>query len=123
MNKWLVRLKHHPQKPPCDQVSKVPKATTPPVSSKASTLACLLQLPDGRQFWLAPDGMKFDSRGIPIIRRSIMDELVSSGADVKAEIMRLIDGLHVLGGEVSISQTLPETEKAHSGDLRKTDHG
>jgi len=89
-------------------------------------LACLLRLPDDRQFWVAPDGMDFDSRDIPVIRHSVIDKLTSSGADIKTEIMRLIDGLHILGGEVFISggaTPLPNTQKAVTGDLRKSDHG
>jgi len=86
-------------------------------------LACLLRLPDDRQFWVAPDGMDFDSRDIPVIRHSVIDKLTSSGADIKTEIMRLIDGLHILGGEVFISggaTPLPNTQKAVTGEMVKS---
>lgn len=88
----------------------------------ASKLACLLQLPDKRQFWLAPDGMDFDSRDIPIIRRSVLDKLIESGADVKTEIMKLIDGLHILGGEVFIkgATTYPDTRESTERDLARS---
>jgi len=86
-------------------------------------LACLLRLPDNRQFWVAPDGMAFDSRNIPVIRHSVMDKLIESGSDIQTEIMRLIDGLHILGGEVFINTPLPGTKKAVTSDLRRSDHG
>jgi len=66
-------------------------------------LAALLELPDGRRFWLAPDGMTFDAGGIPILRRSVMDKLVATNADVKTEIMALIDAAHELGGDLRMS--------------------
>ena len=104
MNKWLSRLKHKPSNAPYGKVPKVPEA-----ARNVSNLACLLALPDGRQFWLAPDGMKFSSGGIPIIRRSIMDKIVSTDADVKTEIMHLLDALYELGGELRMS---PEVDGA-----------
>jgi len=97
--------------------------TTPP--GEAFPFACLMELPDGRQFWLAPDGMKFDAGGIPILRRSIMDKLTASGAAVKSEIMRLIDALHEMGGEVRLvperagARPLSDTQKAVSGEMVK----
>jgi hypothetical protein len=71
---------------------------------EACGFACLMQLPDGRKFWLAPDGMQFDAGCIPILRRSIMDKLTASGADIKIEVRKLIDTLHEFGGELCMPQ-------------------
>lgn len=106
MSKWLDRVKQHPQPAPCDQLPKVPKALPASMSParEACGFACLMQLPDGRKFWLAPDGMQFDAGCIPILRRSIMDKLTASGADIKIEVRKLIDTLHEFGGELCMPQ-------------------
>jgi len=122
-------LSIHPDTLPDKTVNYIrshkPEIVTELSKPNASQLACLLQLPDKRQFWMAPDGMKFDSRDIPIIRRSVLDKMIQSGADIQTEIMRLIDGLHILGGEVFIkgATPLPDTQKAVTSDLRRSDHG
>jgi len=123
MESVLDRLQSIKGEPHARQVPKAPPGTLSG-SSEAFPLACLLQLPDGRQFWLAPDGMKFDAGGIPILRRSIMDKLTASGADVKSEIMRLIDALHEMGGELRLepekagARPLPIPETCDSGEIR-----
>jgi len=93
------------------------------LNKRAANLACLMQLPDKRQFWVAPDGMDFDDRGIPIIRHSVLDKLKESGSDIRTEVMRLIDGLFLLGGELRIepetggATPLPDTQKSRSGQM------
>jgi len=72
-------------------------------------LAVLLELPNGWRFWLAPDGFTFNAGGIPILRRSIMDQLTTSGADVGEEVKHMVGVLHQLGGEMRVnSSPLPE---------------
>jgi len=59
-----------------------------------SDCAYLLRLPDGRPFWLAPDDMRFDTRGYPVIRRSLMDQLMLDGADhetIRQVVMMIIE--------------------------------
>ena len=84
-------------------------ALTPP----PPPLAVLLRMPDGRRFWLAPDGFQFDHGGLPILRRSVMDKLVAAGADVATEVKHLIDVASELGGELSMKQetTTQQQEK------------
>ncbi len=69
----------------------------------ASKLAVLLSLPDGFQFWLAPDGMEFDAGDIPILRRSVMDEMRGSPDEVKKQLHTMITALRELGGELKVT--------------------
>jgi len=124
MNKWLSRLKHNPPEGLPDPAPEVPEVTTP----AGCNFAALMQLPDGRQFWLAPDGMEFDAGGLPIVRRSVTAKLIESGADTKAEIVKLI-GSAAHGGsgdELSMqpdqmisdhAEALPDTGKARGGGM------
>ncbi len=85
--------------------------------------AVLMELPDGFRYWLAPDGMEFDTGGLPVIRRSVLDKLEACGADVRAELRALFAGLRELGGELSVlpenagSEPLPAPEKRASGEM------
>ena len=95
----------------------------------ASKLAVLMSLPDGFRFWLAPDDMEFDAGDIPILRRSVMDELAASGADVKTELHSIIQSMRELGGELRVTgnsegvQVLPDTQKCVTGDCARPLHG
>jgi len=89
----------------------------------ASKLAVLLSLPDGFQFWLAPDGMEFDTGGIPVLRRSVMDEMEGSPDEIKKQLHTMVTALRELGGELSVSPETegvtiyPDAQKARSGSL------
>jgi len=73
----------------------------------------LLKTPDGKKFWLAPDGFHFNHGGTPILRQSIMEALNAAGGDVAGEIRRLIDVAHEMGGELSMGS---ETTKRKRGE-------
>jgi len=90
----------------------------------AHNMAVMMVLPDGRQYWLAPDGMEFDAGGLPVLRRSVLDALVAAGKATKEELRHLIDAAHELGGgdvrmepQAQGAASLPETEKARSGEM------
>ena len=71
--------------------------------------AVLMSLPDGFQFWLAPDGMKFDAGDVPILRRSVMDKLQaeSDGSITKQQLESVIQSLKTLGGDLSVVPPAP----------------
>ena len=89
----------------------------------AHNLAVMMELPDGRRFWLAPDGMRFDAGGLPVLRRSVMDALAAAGKATKEELRRLIDTAHELGGDLRMEPSsqgaapLPIPEKRDSGEM------
>jgi len=89
----------------------------------AANLSVLLSLPDGFQFWLAPDGMKFDAGGIPIIRRSVMDEMCGNSDEVKKQLHTMVTALREFGGDLRVTEgarPLPEPQKTVTGEMVKS---
>ncbi len=75
----------------------------------AANLAVLLTLPDGFRFWLAPDGLEFETGGVPVLRRSVMDKLREAGGDTVEQLRAIITSMRELGGELSVAP--PEDEQ------------
>jgi len=57
------------------------------------------------------------------LRRSVMDELAASGADVKKELHSIIISMRELGGDLRVTptpdgvQVLPDTQKVVTSEM------
>jgi len=82
----------------------------------AASLAVLLTLPDGFRFWLAPDDLEFETGGIPVLRRSVMDKLETAGEATAEQLRAVITSMRELGGELKVPPPVA-LEKRDSGEM------
>jgi len=61
--------------------------------------AILTRLPDGRRFWIAPDGAEFDPGGLLVVRTNYLEAWHRRGRDPD-ELRQTVDAALLVGGEV-----------------------